>query len=371
MMSTQPSLIADLESAIQSGSDDKRVAMLRRITDLFVADADRLDERQIDVFNDVLEHLIQRIEGKALAELSRRLAPINNAPLGVVRRLAGHDNITIAESVLTQSTRLSDRDLIDIANTKTQAHMLAISARPKIGTTVTDVLLERGNHQVYHKLAANHGADFSESGFATLVKRSEGDDELAEKVGLRRDVPFPLFRQLLLHATEVVRSRLLASASPEARNRIQHALATVSEDEQHAAGFQNKQDYDAAYTRVLAMQSKGELSEISLLNFARSERYPDMLAGLSLLCGAPMQLVENLLQSKHREGFLVPCKAAGLDWTTVSIILSCRSVGGTLSGDDFDAARTDYMRLSQPAAARVLRFWLVRQSTVKDVAATA
>ena len=62
------SLISELEDAIQSGSKDKRVDSLRRITDLFVADANRLNDQQIDVFDDVLCHLIKRIEGKALEE---------------------------------------------------------------------------------------------------------------------------------------------------------------------------------------------------------------------------------------------------------------------------------------------------------------
>ena len=123
------SLIAELEDAIQSGSKDKRVETLRRVTDLFVADADRLSDQQIDVFDNVLGHLIKRIEGKALAELSRRLGPINNAPIDVVRRLARDDNIVVAEQILTTSARLSDTDLIEIASTKTQTHLMAISAR--------------------------------------------------------------------------------------------------------------------------------------------------------------------------------------------------------------------------------------------------
>ena len=86
-------LIIELEEAIQSGSKDKRVDALRRITDLFVADAGRLNEQQIAVFDDILEHLIRRIESGALAELSRRLAPIHNAPVEVVRPLAGDDGL--------------------------------------------------------------------------------------------------------------------------------------------------------------------------------------------------------------------------------------------------------------------------------------
>lgn len=171
-MSVGQSLIIELEEAIQSGSKDKRVDALRRITDLFVADADRLTDQQIDVFDDILGHLIKRIESRALAELSRRLAPIHNAPIEVVRRLARDDDIVVAEPILTASARLSDSDLIEIASTKTQAHLLAISARSQIGTVVTDVLLQRGNQDVFHSLAENSGAHFSARGFETLVRHS-------------------------------------------------------------------------------------------------------------------------------------------------------------------------------------------------------
>ena len=367
-MDASHSLIAELEDAIESGSKDKRVDTLRRITDLFVSDADRLNDQQIDVFDDVLGHLIKRIEGKALAELSRRLGPINNAPTEIVRRLARDDDIAVAEPILTQSARLNDKDLIEIATTKTPAHLLAISGRSQIGANVTDVLLQRGDRKVFHKLAGNAGADFSEGGFATLVKHSERDGELAEKVGLRLDVPLRLFRELLLRATEAVRARLLALAGPESRDQIQRVLAAISEDAGHEAGFQNDHDYAQAQVRVLAMRTTGELNEAALFEFAKTGRHADMVAALSLLCEAPLTLIENLLQSEHREAFLVPCKAAALDWPTVRMILTCRSIGRTMSDQDLDTARTDYYKLAQNNAKRVLRFWQVRQAASKDTA---
>jgi uncharacterized protein (DUF2336 family) len=365
-MGTDHSLIAELEHAMQSGSKDRRVDTLRRITDLFVADADRLNDRQIDVFDDVLGQLIKRIEGKALAELSRRLGPISNAPLEVVRRLARDDNITVAAPILTQSSRLSDDDLIEIANTKAQAHLLAISGRSQIGMDVTDVLLQRGDALVHHKLAENSGARFSDNGFDSLVKHSESDERLAEKVGLRLDIPLHLFRELLLRATEAVRSRLLALAGPESRNHIQRVLALISEDTQHEAGFQSEHDYAEAYARALAMQSKDELSEAILLACVKMNRWADMIATLSLLCGAPMSLVQSLLQNEHREAFLIPCKAAGLEWPTVRLTLTCRFFGRAMSDQDLDHARADYFKLSKASAQRVLRFWQVRQTAAHD-----
>jgi hypothetical protein len=99
---------------------------------------------------------------------------------------------------------------------------------------------------------------------------------------------------------------------------------------------------------------------------AKSDRYADMIAALSLLCGAPMPLVENLLQGKHNEAFLIPCKAAGLQWATVRLLLTCKSIGRKMSGEVLESTRGDYFRLSQAAAGRVLRFWQVRQAAAKD-----
>jgi uncharacterized protein (DUF2336 family) len=365
-MNAEHSLVAELEDAIESGSKDKRVDTLRRITDLFVSDANRLNDQQIEVFDDVLGHLIKRIEGKALIELSHRLGPINNAPTEIVRRLARDDDIAVAEPILSQSARLNDKDLIEIAATKTPAHLLAISGRSQIGASVTDVLLQRGDRKVFRKLAGNAGANFSENGFATLVKHSERDGDLAEKVGLRLDVPLRLFRELLLRATEAVRARLLALAGPESRDQIQRVLAAISEDAGHEAGFQNEHDYAAARVRILEMRTKGELNEAAIFEFAKAGRLADLVAALSLLCEAPVALLENLLQSEHREAILVPCKAAALDWPTVRVILTCRSVGRTMSDQDIDTARTDYFKLSENNAKRVLRFWQVRQTTTNN-----
>ena len=117
-MDAPQSLIGELEDAIKSGTSEKRVETLRRVTDLFLNDADRLNETQIGLFDDVLCHLIKRIETKALVELSEHLAPVDNSPIEVIRRLARNDEITIAGPVLSQSARLTTSDLVEIAGTK-------------------------------------------------------------------------------------------------------------------------------------------------------------------------------------------------------------------------------------------------------------
>ena len=132
----------------------------------------------------------------------------------------------------------------------------------------------------------------------------------------------------------------------------------------------NQHDYTEAQAHALAMRAAGELNEAAIFEFAKAGRYAEFVAALALLCGAPLPLIESLMQNESREAILVPCKAAGLQWPTVRMIMTCRSVGGATSEHDLDSARTDYFKLSQTNAQRVLRFWQVRQTTA-DGASTA
>ena len=71
-IAAQPSLLGELEAAIQSGSSEQRTAMLRRITDLFIG-TPNINDAQAGVFDDVFSQLIKEIEFKAVLELSDRI----------------------------------------------------------------------------------------------------------------------------------------------------------------------------------------------------------------------------------------------------------------------------------------------------------
>jgi uncharacterized protein (DUF2336 family) len=249
------SLITELEDAVRRGSQEKRVETLKRVTDLFLVGSEKLNEEQIQVFDEVLGHLITRMESKALIELSERLAPVNNAPINVVNTLARDDEIAIAAPVLSLSDRLTTADLIEIAMAKSQAHLLAISKRSSLSESLTDTLIERGDEQVIRKVAENEGARLSDKGYACLIERPEHDETLLEKLGLRLDIPLHLFRRLLERATAALRERLLSLATPEKRDDIKEILATISnevienEDVDH--------DFAAAERLVHAKREKG------------------------------------------------------------------------------------------------------------------
>lgn len=354
------SLISELETAVQTSSSEQRVGALRRISDLFLASADRISDSQIALFGDVLTHLASAVENRALAELSAKLAPVDNAPRAVIRRLARNDDIAVASPVLASSSQLTDEDLIEIAETKTQGHLLAISGRARLGERVTDVLVERGDRNVVHRVAANAGASFSETGFTKLVKRAEDDGILAERIGSRLDLPAPLLHELLRRATDDVRSRILEAAPAESREEVQKVLAAVANEIVREAI--TPRDYARAQELVTRLKRQNRLDDSALLEFANARRYEEMVAGLALLCSAPIGMIERLMQNVRHDGLIVACKAAKLKWAATSAILSNRFAHLAMTAAQMHEAKADFIKLTVPTAQRVFRFWLVRGS---------
>jgi len=355
-MAAPASLIPELEDVLQNGSAERRARTLQRITSLFLNGADQYNEDHVELFDGVFTRLIEEIETKARAELAHRLAPVSNAPLEAVRRLAKDDDIAVAGPVLEQSPRLPETDLVDIARTKSQAHLLAISGRTGIAESVTDELIRRGDRLVVRSVADNRQARLSEQSFTTLVNQAEADGILAEKVGTRPDIPPRLFRELLLKATEVVQQRLIAAARPETQAEIRRVLAKVSQE----VGTAKSRDYEAAERAVEALHQQGKLNETALVKFAATGRYEEMIAALARLCVVPIDVVDRLMGGDRPDPILILCKSAGWEWPTAKTLIMARPGSRSASSAGLDNAFTNFERLSPATAQRVMRFWQAR-----------
>jgi len=357
------SLIAELDEAIQSGSSDRRMATLRRVTDLFLSQAGQYDSGQISLFDDVLLRLIEHIETRALAELGERLAPVETAPVGIIRHLANHDEIAVAGPVLKDSKRLLPPDLVEIASAKSQDHLLAISQRAEIDETVTEVLVDRGSCEVARTVAVNSGARFSQTGFTTLIKRAEQDDVLAELAGQRADLPPQLLAQLLAKATETVKAKLIASLRPEAAENVALTLNKVARELQAQCPVR---DYAEALSRMKLVQADGRLDESIVLESAKADQFEETAAVLALLCSVPVELIDRLMQGTRIDALLIPCKASELGWPAAKAVIRLTPAQGATSEPAFETAKKDYANLSVVAAKRIMRFWQVRASVSPD-----
>ena len=356
-MPTLP-LLDELESAISSGNAGRRSDILARVTDLFISGANRYSDDQIALFDDVMGRLINTIEAKARAKLSQRLAPIGNAPSNVVHILAFDDEIEVAHPVLAQSPRLNDRDLVRASTQKSQRHLFAISQRPSLSETVTDVLVARGDRDVVHSVAKNTGARFSDAGFRMLITRSAGDDALGTQVGLRSDIPRVHFLNLLERASNAVRVRLEAE-NPHAGTAIGGVIAEV------AGGIRTETrnaspDFAAAQAAVERQNRIRRIGETEIYQYARERKFEETAVALSIMCDTPIDVVERALLDPGAEIILILAKVAGLSSTTTKAVLLLRAADRGMSAKDLEQALTSFHKLQTETARRVLSFFRTR-----------
>ena len=204
-------MLDELISPVATASAKHRLKVIDRITDLFAAGSRSYSYEQISLFDDVLRRLSADIEVKARAKLAQRLAGMGSAPPKLVRSFAFDDEIEVAGPVLVHSEQLSDDDLVENATTKSQDHLLAIAQRLKLSEAVTDVLVDRGDDRVVHKVVRNKGARFSLAGYGKLTSRARYDRRLTLALGERSDLPRQYFLKLLEAASSTVRAKLEAA----------------------------------------------------------------------------------------------------------------------------------------------------------------
>jgi uncharacterized protein (DUF2336 family) len=318
MPAASPDLRKELNGAEEDGPEhDARI--FGEVTDLFLSNVGRLGDSQIAAVDGVLAHLVERVEAATVIQLSEALSTIDRAPGQTVRKLAFHEQPQVAAPVLRHSSCLSDADLLEIVKSRGQQHLLAICDRKALNEALTDALMRFGDVNVSNALARNTGARFSECGYATLVGRAERDEGLAEKLGVRMDIPGSLLRELIGKVADVVRARFLTAPRPVARQKAQNAVAAGGNGAARKAI-----DYTQEQNEVVALNRTGKLNDSLVNRFAVRGEYTLVVAALALKADVKVEAIEPLLEPDLVYGLIVACKAARLTWSTTTMIVRNR-----------------------------------------------
>jgi uncharacterized protein (DUF2336 family) len=292
------SLADELEVIVTSGSVARRSDILSRVTDLFIYDAARYSPDQVRLFGDVMARLARGMGPEPRARLAERLAVIGNAPLDVIRMLALDDDASVAAPVLVQSQRLAEHDLLVIAGSKGQRHLLAVAHRDRLTHAVTNMLIARGDHAVLATLIRNRGARISTAGWRRLHERTRTDRGLAAELA--------------------------------------HRSEREGNETSRAGG------------------------EAEVYRSARAGKIEDTAAALGILAGIPADAVESALLNPRAEAVLIIAKAAGLSSITTEALVRLRAGERGMSAEDVAAMLAKFNRLPRDSARRVLNFFRIR-----------
>lgn len=315
-------IIAEVEGAVRD-APVRRAEILRQVAGLFLADADRLSARQIAVFDDILLCLLEQVEAGTLAQLSNLMASVPSAPKKVTRRLACHEDASVAAPVLQSAGTLPDADLIEIARSGSPLHRLAIASRTELASTVTDTLLHRAETDVLLTLAGNPGARFSTSGHATLAALAAQDEEMADAIAGRSDMPTAVVQRL----------------QPNASDTPAPAI-----------------DYSEAKSLVLALNNDGKLADQAVNRFAVRQERENLAAALSLLATVAIETIAQLFDQSDGYGLMIACRASRLNWTTTQAVLLHRKNAPRLSPQEVGRRRDAFEALPLSIAQWTIRF---------------
>lgn len=354
-------LVSDLEEALTTRSADAGT-MLQRITDLFLQHVGHHSDEQLDLYDEVLNELVAKVEVAARIKLAQRLASLYRAPVKTARSLALDQEIEVAEPILSQSNELSDDTLAQCIAMRGQKHLHAIATRKKISEIVSGLLIAKGNRIVLGTLACNPGAMISDASFGMLVRKGADDDWLLECVAGRKDIPAHRLRELLSKASEIVQKRLTA-AHPEIRGII--ADIFPSRASTSCASPTPSMDYKTAENAV----NSREVTEAVVIEFATAKKLAEIIVSISRLSGLSVYEIEPLLLGRWTSPVAIILKAIGFQLRTVDAIYRARLASHEVIDSDLIQTKAEFIAIRRPTAERIVRhFYANRAIKISNLA---
>lgn len=362
-------ILVELEEAVAACPLDRCARILSGIMLLLTGSGDRSQELLAGVVDGVLLRLTERVEVTALIQLSTTLADLKVAPPETLQRLASHDNADVACPLLLNSQALSTTALAAIAATGGERHQRAIAARSSIEADVTEALIKHGG-PICLALIKNPGATFSEAAYAALVARSDEDSEIVKALVLRPGTPDVIVRKLLSIAP--------AKTAPAKTAPVKTAPAETAPAKPNASAVPPTQaavpaapkppssaDYASARPEIVALNRIGKLNDSTVNRFAIRGETANLYTALSVLSGAPTEIVEHVMTDDDCEGLVMACRASRLNWATTLAILSNRS-GARLSFAQRERAQLIFETLLLSTSQ-----WTVRWGEIAASASTS
>jgi hypothetical protein len=177
------------------------------IADAILKDIGSRSDDELRLFAEIALLLYATLPAEDRAQLARRLASHERAPVGLAMKLA-EDELEVARPMLTHGGCFNQDHLLDLARRVSEKHLEFIAKRRDIGHEVSDTLVERGTKSIRRILASNRDIRLSRLALQTLVSQSINDAVLREDLALRQDLSRGQREQILPLINEATQAKL-------------------------------------------------------------------------------------------------------------------------------------------------------------------
>jgi uncharacterized protein (DUF2336 family) len=354
-----PSRFGKLIELARTADSAQRRELLREVTDLFFETSGSRNDRESQLFGDVLQLVAAEMQDGVLADFAERFADADDAPVALMRDLANHA-FEVAAPVLTRSKALDDQTLLQIVGNQSQQHIKAVAQRESVSEALSDAIVQLGDDNALDALMRNEGADISRTSMEAAVDRARRNAVLHEAVVTRQDLPIDLLNDMYFVVETSLREQIMqrnASVDPaaldaalaKARERLKRTVGDLSAEAKNAMGF------------IQSKKAAGELNARMLVSLYREAKQMHFLYGLAEVTGVDPETVSGILERRDVEALAMLCRAAGVE-RPLFVTLAVLTCGGEEAMNRAEEFGRMYINVPVEAAQRAVRFFKVRKA---------
>ena len=350
----------------KEGSSEKRRELLRQITDVFLAHPTDRSEKEAMLFDEIVGAVASDLETQVRIELSRKVADSTGPLRRTARRLA-MDEIEVARPVLERSRSLTESDILEVIDKKSQDHMLAVTKRPDIGEKVSSALVKKGEDHVVVSLLQNATAKIDRETYERVAERVETSRLLHAPFVRNANVPLDMLNTVYLRVEGDLRREIMRKFHGVSPAELEAALEASRTHLSSAYGALPS-DYALAQDHVSKLSKAGALKPAVLVQLLREERRTAFMIAFAQMVDVDFELGQRLVDAQDLDALAMLCRGAGFDrGLFVTICIMVANAGGGLSKtEEFGQL---YEQVPVAAAQRALRFWKVRAKKINTQAA--
>ncbi len=341
-------------------SGERRRELMHRVADMYFQFGPRADDPELDLFDEVLSQLAQEMESKVRAELANRMALARVPPKDLIRNLALDETIDVASPILQLSRALSEEDLLEVARTRSEAHLKAIARRSNLPVSVSGVIIERAEESTLEILLANASVNMSREAHERLVDRAIKHPALQSAVVRYAKLPVDLLNEMYFQVESRMRTFILQRNSQIKPEELDEALRQ-SRDRVATRKKPLPDDFARAQKTVKSAEIRGTISPSSLVGFLRSGDVTAYLIAISRLAGVDFETARNIYERRELDALSIICKAAGFDraiFITLAVLVLGRENNPMGRAREYGEI---YDALPREVAKRTVRFWAGRR----------
>jgi uncharacterized protein (DUF2336 family) len=338
-------------------SSEKRRELLRKVTDVFLATSVERSERETELFDEIVVAVASDLEMQVRAELAQKVAA-SRLPLRRTARRLAFDVIDVARPIIEKSRALTQGDLIEVIQQKSQDHMMAVTKRPDIGEKVSSALVAKGTDPIVAALLRNATARISRETFERVVDRVMVSPALHAPFVRRQNVSLDLLNTIYLKVSADLRREITTKFEGATAAEVEAALEASREHLSTAYGALPA-DYQLAKEHVDDLTKRSALQPSVLEPMLRQNKRTSFLIALARLTDVDYDLASRLVDAKDVDTLAILCRSAGFERGHF-ITLCMMIVGGSGGLGKAERYSHHYEQVPVVTAQRATRFWKVR-----------